>query len=66
MGSIILFLVGLLGILLGAGYAGGYMARYQAPDRSDNVGFFCGVAGGMVVIVVALAMWWGGSLHFSF
>ena len=79
--KIVLYVAALVGMVCGAGYAGAFLARYRTQsieshisppwssyDRAtliENLGFLCGAAGGMVILLFALAAWWGGNLHLN-
>lgn len=67
---------GLVGLVVGAGFCGGWLARYKASEMErrvesrwsawgraiylENIGFFCGALGGAVAL---FAVWMWGWLH---
>jgi uncharacterized membrane protein YfcA len=77
--SIALYLAGLFGLMVCAGYIGGLTARYKAPsvekrteppwsayERAilvENIGFLSGAAGGGFVLLLSFIVCWMGRLH---
>jgi hypothetical protein len=70
----ILYLLGLLALLAAAGCAGGFWARHHVQSVArrieppvdieiENLGFACGTAGGLVILLFVLAAWWAGIIQ---
>jgi len=70
----VLNIAALVGLVVGAGFCGGWVARHKAPEvegrteapwswwdraiRFENVGFLCGAAGGAAALLATWAWGW--------